>query len=286
MNDLQKVEFDILCDVVRVCDHLNLKYFLVCGSALGAVKYGGFIPWDDDVDIALFRPDYEVFCKNAQLLLNQQYFLQNFKTDPAFPAIYSKVRDCNTTYIELGSRNLPINHGVFIDVFPIDGYPTNPSLARKFERGKRALELKLSCAFEFNDQMSFKAKAFLSFERMFGCKKHIQENAKKLEGLISQFSLEESELWCNYGNWQGKLEYAPREQYGSGALVDFEGLQVRIPENYEAYLSQKYGNWRCDPPKEEQVGHHHTVFLDLEHPYYEIMDTISDIYSTKNDPVI
>jgi lipopolysaccharide cholinephosphotransferase len=62
VNALQKAEFEILCEFVRICDELKLTYFLVCGTALGAVKYGGFIPWDDDVDVALPRKDYEIFC--------------------------------------------------------------------------------------------------------------------------------------------------------------------------------------------------------------------------------
>jgi lipopolysaccharide cholinephosphotransferase len=69
MNKLQSLEFDMLKEFVRICDDLGLKYYLVCGSALGAAKYGGFIPWDDDVDEALPRPDYEIFCEKAQSML-------------------------------------------------------------------------------------------------------------------------------------------------------------------------------------------------------------------------
>ena len=89
MTTLQKKVFQILQIFTQICDQLQLKYFLVCGSALGAVKYGGFVPWDDDADVALFRNDYERFCKEAPALLPEQLFLQNFQSDPAFPAIYS-----------------------------------------------------------------------------------------------------------------------------------------------------------------------------------------------------
>ena len=117
MTPLQKKVFQILQIFTQICDQLQLKYFLVCGSALGAVKYGGFVPWDDDVDVALFRDDYERFCKEAPALLPKQFFLQNFQSDPAFPAIYSKLRNSETTCIEESVAALPINHGISIDIF-------------------------------------------------------------------------------------------------------------------------------------------------------------------------
>ena len=124
---------------MQVCQQLNLSYFLVCGSALGAVKYQGFIPWDDDMDLAMLRPDYEAFLAQAQALLPRHIFLQNYKTDPAFPAIYSKLRLSGTVFLEESAQHLPIHHGIFLDLFPLDGYPTEPTLQRRLERQKAAL---------------------------------------------------------------------------------------------------------------------------------------------------
>ena len=108
---------------VQICDRLQMEYFMLCGSALGAIKYGGFIPWDDDIDVGLYREDYERFCKEAPMLLPKKFFLQNYASDPDFPAIYSKLRDSSTTSIEKSVAKLPINHGISIDIFPLDGYP-------------------------------------------------------------------------------------------------------------------------------------------------------------------
>ena len=99
MNALQKRELELFQAFLQVCHQLKLPYFLVCGSALGAVKYQGFIPWDDDMDIAMLRPDYEVFLAQAPALLPGHIFLQNYKTDPAFPAIYSKLRLSGTLFL-------------------------------------------------------------------------------------------------------------------------------------------------------------------------------------------
>ena len=81
MTKLQAKELEILIQFLRICEQCGLTYFLVCGSALGAVKYGGFIPWDDDIDVAMPRKDYEEFCKKAPSLLPDWCFLQNYHTD-------------------------------------------------------------------------------------------------------------------------------------------------------------------------------------------------------------
>ena len=136
MTNLQKIEFGILKEFIRICEILNLKYYIVCGSALGAVKYGGFIPWDDDIDVALPREDYEVFLCEAPKYLPEHLFLQTYKTDPKIPVIYAKLRNSNTTYIENSCKSIDMNHGIYIDIFPLDGYPVALKEQKKLERAK------------------------------------------------------------------------------------------------------------------------------------------------------
>lgn len=265
MNDLQNTEFEILKYVIRICDKLNLKYYLVCGSALGAVKYQGFIPWDDDIDIALTRSDYEVFCEKAQQMLPEHLFLQNWKTERRFPAIYSKIRDSRTTYIENSAAVLPIHHGVYIDIFPLDGYPDDPREQKRIERKKKWYTLLMRGCYEL--ERSRKEKIFAAGERMLGI--HIRPYwfNKWFEKVIAAFPTEQSKWWCNHGNWQGRLEYAPHWHYEEGDWANFEGLRVRVPKNYDEYLTLKYGAWREDPPMEQQVAHHYCAVCDCSRPY-------------------
>lgn len=121
MTELQEIEFGLLQQFLSICEQLNLTYYLVCGSALGAAKYSGFIPWDDDIDVALPRKDYEIFCREAPEILPEWCFLQNYHSDPQYYLLGSKLRDSRTTYIEMMAEHLKINHGVFIDIFPLDG---------------------------------------------------------------------------------------------------------------------------------------------------------------------
>ena len=267
MNDLQQTEFKMLKCFVEICNKLNLKYYLVCGTALGAVKYKGFIPWDDDVDVALPREDYEIFCKEAQRLLPKEYFLQTYKTDKAYPSIFAKIRNSDTTYIEKTIAKLPINHGVYIDVFPLDGYPEDKKSQIKIEIKKKYYDLLLSSVRESN--CSFKVKVLRRIFRLFGVHKRTAKILAKFEKLISVYPTKNSKIWCNHGNWQGKLEYSPQKQYGEGILMNFEGFEVKVPENFDEYLTQKYGNWQADLPEEEKFGHHYYSVMDLKKSYTE-----------------
>ena len=267
MNELQCKELDLLKNFIEVCKKLNLKYYLVCGTALGAVKYGGFIPWDDDVDVALCREDYNIFCENAQKFLPDGVFLQTHKTDLKYPYIFAKLRNSNTTYIEKSCRSLDINHGVYIDVFPLDGYPKNAKEQNKLEMKKLIYKLQLSCVYQ--SECSFKIKLMRKCFRILGIHKRTGKIISKYERLISKYPTDRSELWCNHGNWQGKLEYASKKQYGDGVSFEFEGVDVCVPEKYDEYLTQKYGDWRSDPPFGDQIGHHYYFKMDLEKPYTE-----------------
>lgn len=270
MNELQQKEFRLFACFHKVCEELGLTYFLVCGSALGAVKYKGFIPWDDDMDVGMMREDYDRFMREAPALLPEGIFLQNFRSDPAYPLIFAKLRDSGTTYVETGIAHLPVNHGVYIDVFPLDGYPASPVGRRIFELRKRIFRLKLLSALE--SDYSPQARLAVTVMRLLGFHRRTGRILAKYERMISAYSTETSSIICNHGNWQGKLEYAPREQYGKGTTADFEGIQARVPEQYDAYLTRKYGDWRAELPPEQQVGHHYYTVMDLDTPYTRVMN--------------
>lgn len=265
LSDLQKVELELLKQFILVCEELQLTYFLVCGSALGAVKYHGFIPWDDDVDVALFREDYEVFLREAPNLLPSSVFLQNTYTDPETPFVYSKLRNSNTTFIEKSCASLSINHGVYIDVFPLDGYPSGFFERVLLEIRKKYYSYLMYAVLDIPRQ--FYANLLNKLFRVWHRKHHISEAVQKYSEMISHYPVDTSDLICNHGNWQGRQEYAAKEQYACGIYGTFEGLCVRIPQQYDAYLTQKYGDWRADLPEAQKVGHHSYLFCDTNRSY-------------------
>ena len=263
MNELQKVEFELLKNVISICDKHNIKYYLVCGTALGAVKYQGFIPWDDDADVAMCREDYNRFIRYAKDELNSNITVQNHIFCKGIPFIYTKLRMENTTFIERTASRMDISHGVNIDVFPLDGHPDKRVSSILFELKKKAVWKALSSVY-YRDKPY---KNIITAPLAFFVRHSLDFLVNYYEKLISSFPCESSELWCNYGNSPSNSEYAPRGQYGQGTSVCFEGLNVIVPEKYDEYLTQKYGDWRADLPEEQQIGHHYAEVVDTTRPY-------------------
>ena len=267
MNELQRIELNLFCCFREICEKLNLGYFLVCGSALGAERHGGFIPWDDDFDVGMYREDYNKFMELAPKLLPEGIFLQNYKTDPQFPYVFAKLRNSNTTFIQTVLANLDINHGVYIDIFPLDGYPSDASEQKKMARKKKNYRRQLTCTMNMPADLNLKGKVSVAFFRMLGCHKRTAKIVSKLEALISQYPVSEAEIICNHGTWYGERDYIAKEFYGKGTDALYEGLVVRVPEKIDEYLTSLYGGWRTPPPPEKQKGSHDCEICDVNRPY-------------------
>ena len=265
MTELQNKTLELFQVFDKICKKWEIPYFLVCGSVLGAVKYGGFIPWDDDIDVGLLRSDYLRFLSIAPQELPEWCFLQNYKTEENFVHTFSKLRNSNTTFIQKNVERVSMNHGIFLDIFPIDGHPEGKYESKVFEL-KRKLNGWVRYSVYTNHPNS-KIRYRNKLLRFLGIHKKAYQAHEYIEKLYAKYLPETSKLWCNYGNWQGKLEYAPKWHYGQGTEAVFEGMTVRIPENYDAYLTQKYGDWRSDPPEEKQKTHHHSTIIDVEKSY-------------------
>ena len=256
MTDLQKVQFEILKNFIDVCKKLNLKYYLICGSALGAVKYNGFIPWDDDIDVALPRHDYNILMEQGQKYLSRHYFLQNYKNEKGLALISAKIKDSRTTFIEKDHCHLKkINHGVFIDVVPLDYYPEDDrEFLKRFNKFNQCRRVHLKNPEPY---------------------KNFIKNFLKLFFNIRRYYREFEDYYCNLLDAKNNNRYLPIEVYGSGVSAKFEGIDVIIPEQFDEYLTAYYGDWRADLPKEEQVGHHYYEILDLNRPYTDYIKNTS-----------
>lgn len=272
MTDLQKIEMDLFLCFAEVCERLNLKYFLVCGSALGAARHHGFIPWDDDFDVGMYRDDYNKFMNYAPALLPNDVFLQNYKTDPEFPYVFAKLRNSKTTFIQGIMSNLDINHGVYIDIFPLDGCPDSIFEQKKMDLLKRHYLRQLNSAFNMPKSLSLRGKLSVSFFRLCGCHKRTTKILSKYEKLISSYPVSDSKVICNHGTWYGKKDYILKEYYGSGTELLYEGVSVIVPEKVDDYLTSLYGDWRTPPPLEKQIGSHNCLICDTKKSYIEYME--------------
>lgn len=144
LHRLHEVLYETLTEIVRVCDLLNIPYFIQGGTAIGAFYEESILPWDDDIDLGMTRPNYERFLREAPALIDDsRFFLQWVETEPHTPFYFAKMRRKNTTFLEHDFRNLPIHQGIFIDIFPYDRVPDNPWM----QRAQRTLANFFNCCF-------------------------------------------------------------------------------------------------------------------------------------------
>ena len=267
LTPLQKKLLEMLkwCD--QFCRENELKYYLLGGTMLGAARHKGFIPWDDDIDVGLFRRDYKRLIELMRNMNNKEskYILESPDTeceDYSYP--YAKIYDTSTTLIE--HYAIPLKRGIFIDVFPLDYLGNSYEECKKNYRPiKRLYNFYLTRVAAIDRHRSWYKNMAI---RISGCIPLI-DNRKlriKLDKKCNNF--EEKHLWGGnlLGNW-GIKEIMPISIMGQPKEYNFEGLKVLGVSNYDAYLTNIYGDWRKLPPKEKQVTHHDYLLLDLEKSY-------------------
>lgn len=274
LRKLQLIELDILKEFIDVCKKLNLRYFLAGGSILGAVRHGGFIPWDDDIDVMMPRKDYEVFLENAQSLMQKKYFLQTYKTDPEYVIGFAKIRNSETTFIENSTKNLNINHGVYIDIFPIDGF--KPKRILKKLKNKLVFEIyriyfaQMYCI-RNPERIKIKVMNLINkiLKNTVFRKKTLVDLLHKEKKIATEYDFDESEYACLFFDAGIKPMSCifPHSYFGKGTVKSFEGIDVIVPQDYDGFLKQQYGNYMELPPEEKRVSHHYNQVVDLEKSY-------------------
>lgn len=126
LRQLQMIELEMLIEVDRICKKCEIKYNIIAGTLLGAVRHGGFIPWDDDADIAMLRPEYEKFRQACKTELDTtRFYFQDHRNTKGYRWGYGKLRRKNTIFLRENQEHMPYKQGVFIDIFPLDGVPDN-----------------------------------------------------------------------------------------------------------------------------------------------------------------
>ncbi len=273
-DSLKAIELDMLIAFLKVCERLQLKYYLLGGTLLGAVRHKGFIPWDDDIDVGMPRKDYEIFKRKAQKYLPEFYFVQSRDSDPAYPYNFMKMRDSRTTFMEISTWKRNMNHGVYIDIFPLDYYPTGKRRILKFRIRQQLLKYRIRKIYEIPESMKHSMIKEFAI-RMISAVAMIRypelESALEKQEELFQ-SVKESEFICNFCGAWGEKEMVPLEWFAETTTVQFEGLSVQAPAKYGEYLMRLYGNYMEFPPKEKRVTHHYTKIIDLEKSYTNYME--------------
>lgn len=264
LNKLKNKEIEILKVFIKCCEELNLRYFLAFGTLIGAVRHQGFIPWDDDIDLYMPRSDYDIFVKNYKNFVPDNYFMQTMETDPMYALNFGKFRDSNTTLIEKHVLNIDINHGVFIDVFPLDGY-------KKGYNKILDIRVKDNAIFEEPDKNIISNK-LNSFNKKFIYR--IGESIpNKLKSDLSKKAIPKDNPTYDDSEYVASLADSfsvipiKKSIFGKGVKLLFENMYVNVPEEYHEYLTMLYGDYMKLPPKEQREPHHNFHFVDTENGF-------------------
>lgn len=248
--EIQQIQLNIVKDVDRICKKYNIKYYLISGSCLGAIRHKGFIPWDDDIDIAMMREDYDFFLSLFDKEFNTNlYYLQNEKSEHEFVWPLSRIVVKNT-FLDIPSKaHIKINQGMFLDIFPLDNIPDSNKLRKKQEKWIKTITKLINRKVYRKSELSYKnyvkyiisillspiPLSFLKKTRYNFIVKYNKYSTSCVGNMASQYGYQK--------------QIMPREVYGNPKLMFFNDLLLPFPERPEEYLSRLFGeNYMQIPP--------------------------------------
>lgn len=259
LRQLQQTELTILLNFDEYCKKHNLKYYLVGGALLGATRYKGFIPWDDDIDVAMPREDYEKIKELWKKDVIKGCFLQNSETDPDFARCIQKIRKDGTEIIEKVSQNVKMHNGIYIDIFPIDFVTTDSEdiIGKVAIKIRRLMSLRAIRSGYGSGSKAILKKIVRLMTFFISCKsidKKIDSLCTKENRLNTQYAV----LYLHNYDWKKQIheEYV----FGEGGYCEFEGYKFSSPNDTDAFLKKVFGDeYMKEPPEEKRTNPHNYI---------------------------
>lgn len=259
LRELQLLQLELLDKCVDICNRNNIKYYLIGGTLIGAVRHKGFIPWDDDIDIAIERSDYNKFISIAKEELKDPYGVVHYTTDDNYRFYLVNIvnKNVNVTI----QKETPITSNISIDILPIDGIPNNKFMmyVHKF----RIYYYRCLAGFVNIDYIRNKKRSFIEKIMILIGKKirigriiDLKKVRIKTDEYVEKYKYDDCRMVGTFFGNYGFHEVVPKDYFGDGCEVLFEGKKYMAPSKVDEYLTHMYGEYMSLPPKEKQVGHH------------------------------
>lgn len=256
LKTIQNVQLQIMDDIHRVCVEMGLRYYLIGGSAIGAVRHNGIIPWDIDVDIAMPRKDYEEFVKQAQVYLNPIYEVHDYRTDKDFGTYHALVvlKDSVMMFKNEIGRKRKNRFGIFVDILPLDQWPDDEDLKQKQIKAHNRLKLIRYYWHEDTAETGSFAKRMGKkvLSKFLHCIVSLYTLNKLEQNIITRYNTpDEGNMWCSkLSHYSMDKLTMPKSIFGTPVLHEFSGRQYYVPEKVSDYLSHLFGDYMKLPPVE------------------------------------
>lgn len=256
LRAIQTQELEILVEFRRICEENKLKYYITAGTLLGAVRHKGFIPWDDDIDVAMPIRDYKKFARICRRTLSGSFFLQNTASDRQYPFYFCKIRKNSTFVNDPFLKNLAIHKGLYIDIFPLVKCPENERAARTYFKLVEFITYAIIAKYDREFVCGYGKRAVKLIFNL------IKLLPKKVLVLFRNTICQTMEILCSGKRLctvSGAHGY-PREAYDSEwfsrtAQLVFEGEVFCAPSGWDELLTSMYGNYMTPPPADDCAGH-------------------------------
>lgn len=257
-------EQDILNVIHKICIQNDLKYSLFFGTLLGAVRHGGFIPWDDDIDLMMPRDDYEKLIEIWDDVAPAGYLIQNKRTDSDFTQNFTKIRKDNTTFIQDEfEKTVNYHTGIFVDIFPAD---------RIAPKGYKRTGQYVASAFNLLTARGYSSGTGGIIGVIEKCVLGLPQKLQlkiyhKTEKNISKWLNNTNAKWYSPNTIDVCRRYYDADMFEKIETIEFCGCNYCTVQDVEGVLTKTYGDYMKLPPAEERVWKHHPIIVDFENNY-------------------
>jgi len=251
-------------EISRICDRHNLRYYVTDGTALGAVRHAGFIPWDDDLDVAMPRPDYNKFLRIASEELPEHLKIVTWKNTPEYNLLFAKVQETRRDYVQAieNQTGRMLSNGIYVDVFPIDGYPSDRSVAKREYRlfclYRTLLRFKGTNFWEQSKKGKLVWLAGLVLSPFFPWLWSRECILQKEEASVQRITFDEAIDTGRSIDSYGIYGHSPERKsvWGHPTLKKVGEKGLMFPENILEHLQVRYGDYMKLPPEHKRKPAH------------------------------